>query len=59
MLTSRRWGPGGVFVVNQLTSDKPPENLYRRTGKFLRLFEGTEGVFCRNLLVCGLLRSIG
>jgi hypothetical protein len=59
MPTSRRWEPGGAFVVNQLTSDTPPENLYRSTGKFLRLFEGTEGVFCRNLRVRGLWRSIG
>jgi hypothetical protein len=59
MLTGRRWGPGGAFVVNQLTSDTPPENLYRSTGTFLRLFEGTEGVFCRNLPVRGLLRGIG
>jgi hypothetical protein len=59
MLTSRRWEPGGAFVVNQLTSDTPPENLYRSTGTFLRLFQGTEGIFCRNLRVRGLWRGIG
>src|SRR4029077_15568113 len=41
MLRQRSWRLGGFVVVNQLTSDTTPVNLYARTGKFLVLYEGT------------------
>jgi hypothetical protein len=41
METCRKRSAGATFVVNQLTSDTLPRNLYRRTGDFLLLYEGT------------------
>lgn len=34
----------GLVVVNQLTSDRTPRNLYARTGEILLLYEGTGGL---------------
>jgi len=38
MATCRKKSQGGPVVVNQLTSDTLPPNLYRSTGSFLLLY---------------------